>query len=117
MLLINIIIDLDDNDAFIAFGSVDSNDQESSFSNYGSCVDLWAPSHTLAIMPYYKLRLLMPSASSAAAYGAGAAALYLSHNPTASPAQVEGALKNYSLWKSSLSKDGRNVRLLQEAGL
>jgi hypothetical protein len=43
---------------------------------------------------------------------AGAAALFLSSNPTATPAQVERAIKDHAVNTDTQSKDGRGIRRL-----
>lgn len=71
-----------------------SDDWHAPYSNYGSIVDLYAPGSdiwsTYAYDPRYKLRL--SGTSMAAPHVAGWAALYLTVNPQATPAQVRGAL-------------------------
>ena len=47
---------------------------------------------------------------------AGAAALYLSSNPTATPAQVESATKAGAVVTNTQSKDGRGIIHLSVGG-
>ncbi len=67
-------------------------DARADFSNYGECVDLFAPGENIT-SPYL---LGEPSAlsgtSMASPHVAGAAAVYLSAHPDATPAEVEDAL-------------------------
>ena len=78
----------------ITVGATDSRDTRASFSNYGSCVDLFAPG--VGILSSTKngdtTTGKMSGTSMATPHVAGAAALYLSTHPTATPAQVRDAL-------------------------
>ncbi|MFG2769262.1 S8 family peptidase [Streptomyces sp. NPDC048350] len=80
----------------ITVGATDSADKRASFSNYGTCVDLFAPgvSITSAWKDGDTATNTISGTSMAAPHTAGAAALYLSANPTATPAQVSTALVN-----------------------
>ncbi|WP_308354901.1 S8 family serine peptidase [Streptomyces sp. Je 1-79] len=80
----------------ITVGATDSADKRASFSNYGTCVDLFAPgvSITSAWKDGDTATNTISGTSMAAPHTAGVAALYLSANPTASPAQVSTALVN-----------------------
>ena len=68
-------------------------DAASASSNYGSCVDIWAPGENIISTKLGGGITTMSGTSTAAAHVGGGAALYLSWNTTASPATVEGALK------------------------
>ncbi|HZH74456.1 MAG TPA: S8 family serine peptidase, partial [Archangium sp.] len=81
--------------AAITVGATTSTDDKYSYSNYGGCVDLFAPGHSIlsawkSSSPYegYSTSLTASGSSMAAAHVAGAAALYLEANPTATPEQV-----------------------------
>ncbi|MFF5935668.1 S8 family peptidase [Streptomyces sp. NPDC012508] len=80
----------------ITVGATDSADKRASFSNYGTCVDLFAPgvSITSAWKDGDTATNTISGTSMATPHTAGAAALYLSANPTATPAQVSTALVN-----------------------
>ena len=83
-------------DAVITVGAYDPEFRFSSFSNYGSLVDLMAPGERIVSLAPSTggagAPVEMDGTSMAAAHVSGAAALYLWQNPTASPAQVEAAL-------------------------
>ena len=100
----------------ITVGAVDALDQEAAFSNVGACVDLWAPG--LAILS--TTSGAVPGAitarsgtSMAAPHVTGAAALYLSKHPRATPAEIEEALIASSQVPGTASKDGRTILRLQ----
>jgi subtilisin family serine protease len=80
----------------ITVGATDSQDAQSSFSNYGTCVDIYAPG--TSITSSYNTSNTgvgtMSGTSMATPHVAGAAALYLAQNPKATPAQVRDALVN-----------------------
>lgn len=80
--------------AAITVGSTDSNDARSSFSNYGSCVDLFAPGGSITSAWYSSdtATAVLSGTSMAAPHAAGVAALYLQLAPTATPAQVAARL-------------------------
>lgn len=82
----------------ITVGSTVNNDSRSSFSNFGSCLDIFAPgsSITSAWNTGTTATNTISGTSMASPHVAGAAALYLAVNPTASVSQVTSALINAS---------------------
>ena len=78
----------------ITVGSTERDDSRSSFSNTGSCLDLFAPggSITSAWWDSDTAIKTISGTSMAAPHVAGAAALFLGNNPRATPAQVASAL-------------------------
>jgi subtilisin family serine protease len=82
----------------ITVGSTTSTDAKSSFSNYGSIVDIHAPgsSITSAWITSSTALNTISGTSMASPHVAGAAVLYLEYAPGATPAQVETALKQFS---------------------
>lgn len=80
--------------AAITVGASASNDAQASFSNFGSCVDLYAPGVSIrsAGIAGASVFATMSGTSMAAPHAAGAAALVLGANPAATPAQVTAAL-------------------------
>jgi serine protease len=78
----------------ISVAASDYADRHASFSNYGSCVDLYAPGVGIRSTYYTNdsATVVMSGTSMASPHAAGAAALYLGSNASATPAQVSGAL-------------------------
>ncbi|MGY0237108.1 S8 family serine peptidase [Longispora urticae] len=80
----------------IAVGSFDNTDTFNSGTDWGTCVDFFAPgvNITAANAAGDTGGTAKTGTSMACPHGAGAAALYLQGNPTATSAQVEAALVN-----------------------
>ena len=74
----------------ISVGATASNDARSSFSNWGACVDIFAPgsSITSAWHNNRNASRTISGTSMAAPHVAGSAAIFLGNNPTATPTQV-----------------------------
>lgn len=93
--------------------ATDAQDQEASFSNYGACVDVWAPGVNILSTAKGGGTTTMSGTSMASPHAAGAAALYLSTHPGSSPVAVESVIKSVLQPVPTFSKDGAPVRLLQ----
>ena len=78
----------------LVVGSSTNTDARSSFSNYGTCLDLFAPGSniTSAWNTSNTATNTISGTSMAAPHVAGAAALYLATNTTASPTAVQSAI-------------------------
>ncbi|HSE09366.1 MAG TPA: S8 family serine peptidase [Nocardioidaceae bacterium] len=80
----------------LTVGATTSSDARSSFSNIGSCLDLFAPgsSITSAWNTSNSATNTINGTSMATPHVAGVAALYLDDNPSASPSAVSSAIVN-----------------------
>ena len=99
----------------ITVGSTTSSDARSSFSNYGTCLDIYAPgsSITSAWHTSNTATNTISGTSMASPHVAGVAALYLAANPSATPTQVTNAIVNASTPnKVTDAKTGSPNRLL-----
>ncbi|GAA3854376.1 hypothetical protein GCM10022243_19880 [Saccharothrix violaceirubra] len=75
-------------------GAVDINDVKTSFSNYGPCIDVWAPGANItSAWNTSDTAYSTISGSSAAAHAAGVAALWRHRFPGDSAVEVAAALK------------------------
>jgi subtilisin family serine protease len=82
----------------ITVGATTSTDARASYSNYGTCLDIFAPGSSITSAWYNSNTATrsISGTSMASPHVAGAAALVLSANPSASPAAVRDSLVNAS---------------------
>ena len=87
-------------DSAITVGATTRGDARASYSNYGSCLDLFAPGSDVysAAISGRSDYATLSGTSMASPHVAGVAALYLGENPEANPAQVAAALRSGSSW-------------------
>jgi subtilisin family serine protease len=80
--------------AALTVGATTSADAQASYSNFGTCVDIYAPGSSITSAYYTSDTATagMSGTSMASPHVAGAAALYLETNPTATPAAVAQAI-------------------------
>jgi subtilisin family serine protease len=78
----------------ITVGATTSTDAKASYSNYGTCVDIFAPGSSITSSWYTNdtATNTISGTSMATPHVVGVAALYLQSNPTATPAGVASAL-------------------------
>ena len=84
--------------AAITVGAIMNTDARAAWSNYGSCVDVFAPGASIVSDWWSSDDATgnQSGTSMASPHVAGAAALYLESNPSASPAAVSNAIVNMS---------------------
>lgn len=83
-------------DDAIAVGASDRDDKEAGFSNFGSCVSLFAPGKAIVSAKLGGGSIAMDGTSMASPHVAGVALLYTAANPTATPAAVSTWLTDQS---------------------
>jgi subtilisin family serine protease len=100
--------------AAITIGATDSSDRKASWSNYGNCVDWFAPGVSITSAWYTSNTATntISGTSMATPHTAGVAAQYLQTNPSASPATVRTTLYNLTTKSIVTSSSTTNNHLL-----
>jgi aqualysin 1 len=98
----------------INVGATDQSDSRASWSNYGSCINVFAPGVAVGSADYYSDVALAAwnGTSVAAPMVSGAVALYLQEHPTASPAAVRSAILGNGTGNIVKNASGSGNRLL-----
>jgi subtilisin family serine protease len=99
-------------------GATTSTDAKASYSNYGNCVNLFAPGSSITSAWYTSNTAIntISGTSMASPHVAGAAALYLQNNTTATPQQVYDFLTTNSTKGVVTSSRTTNNHLLYSLG-
>lgn len=102
----------------ITVGSTTINDQRSSFSNYGSCVNIFAPGSNIRSASYLSRTdsSVLSGTSMACPHVAGAAALIMGENIGGNPASVARTMLNRATKGAISNPRGDNVFLRTEYG-
>jgi subtilisin family serine protease len=104
------VIDENERDnGIVTVAATNNNDAEASFSNYGDCVDIWAPGVDVSSTAMGGGRTKMSGTSMASPHVGGTAALYLSQNASVSVTEIERRLKDDSFDTGTKSKDRRTL--------
>jgi subtilisin family serine protease len=93
------------NNGIATIAATDSADRETSWSNFGTCVDFWAPGASILSTRRRGGTTTMSGTSMASPHAAGGAALYLSKN-AAAPGALEATLKGAAQQLTTRSKSG-----------
>lgn len=104
----------------VTVGATDMNDARTSWSNYGTCVDLFAPGLNIVSdsISSSTATTVASGTSESAPLVTGVAALYLQQYPTATPANVsQGLVANASLDQlSNVGSGSPNLLLFSNVG-
>jgi subtilisin family serine protease len=104
------VVNHDDSNGIVTTAATSATDEEASFSNYGKCVDTWAPGVSIPSTKLGGGTTAMSGTSMAAPHVDGGGALYLSTNPTATPTDVERVLKASAKALEAVSKAPSGTR-------
>jgi subtilisin family serine protease len=96
----------------LTVAATDATDVRASFSNFGTCVDMFAPGVNVRSDYLFGVTTRLSGTSIAVPHVAGAAAIYLAANPTASPATVASALNGNATANEVTDPAGSPNRLL-----
>jgi aqualysin 1 len=100
------------NNGILTTAATNMADKEPSWSNFGRCVDLWAPGVNILSTWKGGTTKTISGTSMAAPHVGGTAALYLSDHPNASPVTVENVLNKTSDRTNKKSKNGTLIRIV-----
>jgi subtilisin family serine protease len=104
-------------DGALAVGATDRGDDETGFSNYGTCVALFAPGQDIVSAKLGGGSVAESGTSMASPHVAGAALLYKTEHPSATAEQVEAGLVGSSTKDVLTVEHGSPNRLLFTGGL
>jgi len=100
------------NNGIMTVAATDSGDREASWSNFGPCVDIWAPGVSILSTRKGGGTATMSGTSMASPHSAGAAALSLAIFPSL-PSEVEEQLKiEATITKNASKEQGRTITRL-----
>jgi subtilisin family serine protease len=104
------------NNGIATVAATNSGDEETSGSNYGSCVDIWAPGARILSTKMGGGTTTKSGTSMASAHVGGGAALYLSSRTSASPTTIESALETDATSTGTTSEGGTEIQRLDVSG-
>ena len=100
----------------LTVGATQNDDKRASYSNYGNCLDLFAPGTNITSTWSDGSTNTISGTSMATPHVAGVAALYLQANPMATVSQVSSALINTTIANKVTNSGSRSPnRLLQSS--
>ena len=101
----------------LTVGATDQTDHQSDFSNYGSCVSVFAPGENIVSAKLGGGSVALSGTSMSAPHATGVALLYKAANPSASAADVAGWIGAESTMDALTVDNGSPDRLLFTGGL
>ncbi len=104
------------NNGIMTVAATDSSEREASWSNYGSCIDIWAPGVSIPSTKMGGGTETRSGTSMASPHVGGGGALYLSTHTSSSPATVESALRSAGQLTGTRSKNNASIRREYVAG-
>jgi subtilisin family serine protease len=104
------------NNGIMTVAATNAKNGETASSNYGSCVDFWAPGASILSTKLDGGTTTKSGTSMASPHLGGGGALYLSSHTSAAPSSVEGALKATAWKPGTKSKDKITPILLENVG-
>jgi aqualysin 1 len=96
-------------------GALDSADQDPSWSNWGQCLDIWAPGVSILSTRRGGGTTTMSGTSMASPHVAGTAALLLGKNPGWTPVNVETSLRSTAVNTGTTANDGAAIKRVDAA--
>jgi len=97
----------------ITVGSTSDDDNRSYFSNYGDCLDIYAPGSNIESADNDGGFIIYSGTSMAAPHVAGVAALLLGENPNLTPREVQDEIESRAVSKVKDARPGSPKLLLQ----
>lgn len=97
-------------------GATDVSNNDPSWSNFGSCVEIWAPGVSILSTSSSGGTLTLSGTSMAAPHVAGAAALWLSLGNGGGGSAAEGAILDADTSPGTFSNNGAPINLLSVGG-
>jgi subtilisin family serine protease len=97
------------NNGIATVAATDTSEAETSWSNCGPCVDIWAPGANIRSTSKMGGTTTISGTSMAAPHAGGGAALYLSSHTNTSPSVVESELVNAVRPTGTTSKDSQSI--------
>jgi subtilisin family serine protease len=98
----------------MSVAATDIANQEASFSNFGPCVDIWAPGVNIISTKRISGTATLSGTSMATPHVTGTAALFWAVHRGSTPSDVEAALRAFARPTGTVSKGGTPITLVYE---
>jgi subtilisin family serine protease len=106
------LINFEDSNGIVTTAATDKSDNVPDWSNYGRCVDIWAPGVSILSTKLGGGTTTMSGTSMAAPHVGGGGALYLSASTSSTPKDVEQVLKDDAQTPGTLSNAPSGTRYI-----